>query len=119
VRYKETVQSPIVGVTIRDRLGTEITATNTSYEGVILPPLPAGTVITVRLKMKIPDLRPGSYSISPGVARGNIWEHQIEDWIDNAYIINIVETGLVYGLMKWEFEASYARIQDPVPGIED
>lgn len=112
VRFKEDAEFPIVGVTIRDRMGTEITATNTSYEGTTLPPLRAGTIITVRLKMKIPRLRPGSYSISPGVARGNIWEHEIEDWIDNAYIINVVETELVYGLMKWEFEASYTRIQD-------
>ena len=112
VRFKEDVEFPIVGVTIRDRMGTEITATNTSYEGTTLPLLRAGTIITVRLKMKIPRLRPGSYSISPGVARGNIWEHEIEDWIDNAYIINVVETELVYGLMKWEFEASYRRIDD-------
>ena len=112
VRFKEDVEFPIVGLTIRDRLGTEITATNTSYEGTVLPPLQAGTIITVRLRMKIPSLRPGSYSISPGIARGNIWEHEIEDWIDNAYIINVVETELVYGLMKWEFEASYNRIDD-------
>lgn len=110
VRFKENVEFPIVGVTIRDRLGTEITATNTSYEGTSLPPLQAGSVITVRLRMKIPSLRPGSYSISPGIASGNIWEHEIEDWIDNAYIINVVETELVYGLMKWEFEASYNQL---------
>ena len=112
VRFKEDVEFPIVGVTIRDRLGTEITATNTSYEGTTLPPLQEGSVITVRLRMKIPSLRPGSYSISPGISSGNIWEHEIEDWIDNAYIINVVETELVYGMMKWEFEASYNRIDD-------
>ena len=41
------------------------------------------------------------------VARGNIWEHTIEDWIDNAYIINILETGLIYGMMRWPVQVSY------------
>jgi len=108
--FREDIEFPIVGVTIRDRMGTEITATNTSYENAALPPLKAGTAITVRLLMKVPALRPGSYSISPSVASGNIWEHEIEDWIDNAYIINVVETELVYGMMKWEFEIGYSRI---------
>ena len=109
-RFLEETEFPIVGVTIRDRMGTEITATNTTYEGSELPAQREGAVITVRMRMKVPNIRPGSYSISPSVARGNVWDHEIEDWIDNAYIINVVETELVYGLMKWEFEAAYSRV---------
>ena len=55
----------------------------------------------------MPNLRPGSYSISPAVARGTIWEHTVEDWIDNAYIFNVVDTGLVYGFMKVPFDVRY------------
>lgn len=112
-RFLEETEFPIVGVTIRDRMGTEIAATNTTYEGAELPAQREGTVITVRLRMKVPNIRPGSYSISPSVARGNVWEHEIEDWIDNAYIINLVETELVYGMMKWEFDAAFSRVEEP------
>ena len=112
VKFRQDIEFPIVGVTVRDRMGSEITATNTSYEGLDLPARKAGDVITVKLKMTIPPLRPGSYSISTGVSRGNIWDHEIDDWIDNAYIINVIETELVYGLMKWDFEASWMKVED-------
>lgn len=107
VLLKQNLESPIVGVTIRDRLGAEVTATNSTYEGAVLPALTKGTIVTVAFGIKMPEIRPGSYSISPAVASGNIWEHKVEDWIDNAYIFNLAETGLVYGLMKWAFDVTY------------
>ena len=107
---KQDLENPIVGITIRDRLGAEVTATNSSYEGVALPALSAGTVVTVAFGLEMPELRPGSYSISPAVASGNIWEHKVEDWIDNAYIFDLAETNLVYGMMKWSFDVAYRTI---------
>jgi ABC-type multidrug transport system ATPase subunit len=109
VLVKQDLASPIVGITIRDRLGAEVTATNSTYEGVALPALTKGTIVTVAFGIKMPEIRPGSYSISPAVASGNIWEHKVEDWIDNAYIFNLAETGLVYGLMKWSFDVAYRK----------
>ena len=109
VEFERSIERPIVGITIRDRMGQEICATNSSFEDVPLPPAEAGDILTVAVSWTVPTLRPGSYSISPAVARGNIWEHEIEDWIDNAYIVNIVETGLVYGLMKVPFEVGFRR----------
>lgn len=110
VEFKEAIEFPIVGFTVRDHLGVEITSSNTSYEGNQLPPGAPGERITVGFRFRIPHLRPGSYSISPAVAQGNVWEHTIEDWIDNAYIISIADSGLVYGMMKWEVEAGYRRL---------
>jgi ABC-type molybdate transport system ATPase subunit len=110
-RFHESIENPIIGVTVRDRLGSEVTATNSSYEGVTIPPVGPGDVMTVGFDLTVPHLRPGSYSLSPAVASGNIWEHTIEDWIDNAYIFNIVDTGLVYGLMKWEFDVAVRRFE--------
>jgi lipopolysaccharide transport system ATP-binding protein len=112
-RFRRDMENPIVGVTIRDRMGMEITATNSSYEGAQLPPVQAGQEVTVCFAWTPPPLRPGSYAVSPAVARGNVWEHTIEDWIDNAYIFDILDTGLVYGLLKGSFEVSYRRFETP------
>lgn len=109
-KFNEDVESPILGFTVRDRLGLEITASNTSYEDVPLPPARGKDVITVSFSFRVPQLTPGSYSISPAVSRGNIWEHEIEDWIENAYILQIRDTGLVYGAMRWQCTARY-RLQ--------
>lgn len=101
------IEHPIIGFTVRDRLGVEITSSNTPYEGLNLPPGKPGDVFTVAFQMRLPQLRPGSYSISPAVAQGNVWEHTIEDWIDNAYIVNLADTGLIYGTMRWPVKVTF------------
>ena len=106
-RFEEAVEHPIIGFTLRDHLNVEISSTNTSYEKLKLPPAGAGDYVTVDFRVLIPRMRPGSYSISPAVASGNIWEHDICDWIDNAYILSLLDTELVYGMWKLDVEASY------------
>jgi len=70
-----------------------------------------GDTYTVAFAFRVPELRPGSYSISPALAQGNIWEHAVEDWIDNAYIFTLEETGLIYGTMKWSVDVKYRKIE--------
>ena len=108
--FKKEIRSPIVGFTVRDKLGVEVTASNSSYEGVSLPAASPGDTYTVAFAFRVPELRPGSYSISPALAQGNIWEHAVEDWIDNAYIFTLEETGLIYGTMKWSVDVKYRKI---------
>lgn len=111
-RFERPTRSPIIGFTVRDRLGVEVTSSNSSYEDLQLPDASAGDVFTVSFRIQTPNLRPGSYSISPAVSRGNIWEHTVEDWIDNAYIFNLLDTGLVYGQMRWPVEVRYSKTED-------
>ncbi len=108
VRFERATRHPIIGFAVRDRLGVEIASSNTSYEDLQLPDAAAGEIVTVGFRVEVPNLRPGSYSISPAVSRGNIWEHTVEDWIDNAYIFNLLETGLIYGQMRWPVKARYS-----------
>lgn len=105
--FHQDISDAIIGFTVRDHLGVEVTSSNSAYEGTHLPPVKANSSVTVGFRIRFPDVRPGSYSISPAVARGNIWEHTIEDWIDNAYIFRIADTGLIYGMMRWPVQVSY------------
>ena len=111
VRAEDNLNDPIIGFTLRDRLGTEVSATNTSYEEVTLPPVSGGQIITAGFRFEVPPLAPGSYSLSPAVSRGNIWEHQIEDWVENAYVLQVEDTGLVYGALRLPCTARY-RVQE-------
>ena len=111
-RILKDLENPIVGFTVRDRMGVEITSSNTSYAGLDLPPAQTGDVLTVGFRFRVPELRPGSYSISIAVARGNIWEHTIEDWIDNAYILDLTSPDLVYGMMRWTVTPRFRRFRD-------
>jgi len=98
--FRRKVDRPIVGFTLRDRLGIEITACNTSYSGRILPPAGEGQIYTSDFAFLMPHLGPGSYSISPAVACGDTLKHDMCDWIDNALVFEIKTEDLVYGLMK-------------------
>ncbi len=114
VEFKQSISSPIIGFTVRDRLGTEIAASNTAYEGAPLPDVVAGQICTAAFEIKIPNLRPDSYTISPAVSSGTIWEHEVEDWIDNAYVFDLEDTGLIYGTMRWPCRVRF----NLVPGTQ-
>ena len=113
VHFKRKVTDPIIGFTVRDRLGNEVTSSNTSYEGTHLPEAQSDQVYTIAFRFRLPALRPGSYTISPAVSRGDIWEHTVEDWIDNAYIFHLLNTGLVYGQMRWQVDIDFQVSIEP------
>jgi lipopolysaccharide transport system ATP-binding protein len=101
---KEDIEQPILGYTIRDRLGVEMSGCNTSYAGQPLPPARRDQIITSDFYIKFPNLAPGSYSISPAVAKGSILRHDMCDWIDNALILTLGSQSLIYGAMRMDVD---------------
>ena len=101
-QFQQNVDHPIVGFTLRDRLGVELTGCNTSHEGRTLPPIKQDQVITCDFHFALPYLAPGSYSISPAVAKGSLSHHDMCDWIDNALVFSLWSQTLVYGTLRME-----------------
>ena len=99
-RVNQEIEQPIVGYYIRDRLGIDISGCNTSYLGQPLPPARKGQVITSDFRVEFPNLAPGSYSVSPAVAKGTILRHDMCDWIDNALVFTARPQGMIYGMMR-------------------
>ncbi len=124
VQLKQDIERPIIGYTMRDRLGVEISSCNTSYAGRPLPSGKAGQIITSDFSIKFPDLAPGSYSISPAVAKGSILRHDQCDWIDNALVFTLGSQSLIYGMMRMDVEVENyispamqdESLTDSVPG---
>jgi ABC-type polysaccharide/polyol phosphate transport system ATPase subunit len=102
--FKRVVDRPILGFTLCDRLGIEISACNTSHSGRILPPACEGQIYTTDFRFPMPHLGPGSYSVSPAVACGDTLKHDMCDWIDNALVFEIKTEDLVYGIMKMDVD---------------
>ena len=119
VLFKQNMENPIIGFTVRDRLGNEMTSSNTSYEETHLPYARKHQIFTVGFHLSLPNLRPVSYSISPAVSQGDIWNHIVEDWIDNAYIFNLLDTGLVYGQMRWSVDVDFQISNESKPESEE
>jgi lipopolysaccharide transport system ATP-binding protein len=102
VEFKTEVHRPILGYTLRDRLGVEISACNTTYAGHPLPAARKGEIFTSDFKLTLPRIAAGSYSISPAVAKGDILKHDMCDWIDNALVFSVHSEDLVYGMIKMD-----------------
>ncbi len=117
VQFRQAVAAPILGYTVRDRLGVEISACNTSFAGQSLPPARPGQIITSDFRIELPHMAAGSYSISPAVASGSVLRHDMCDWIDNALVFSLQSRSLIYGLLKMNVDvSSYISDNDDSPG---
>ncbi len=111
-QFKQDIEQPILGYTLRDRLGVEMSGCNTSYAGQPLPCARKDQIITSDFSLSLPHLAPGSYSISPAVAKGSVLHHEMCDWIDNALVFALRSQSLVYGIMRMEVEVQNYMSQD-------
>ncbi len=108
VEFNQEVKNPIVGIVIRDRLGNDITATNTLLEGYQLCPAELGDIFTIRFEIAVPHLHKGHYSVSPAIADGTLTDHDMCDWIDGALTFEVVNSFTVYGMMKFDSRIDFS-----------
>jgi lipopolysaccharide transport system ATP-binding protein len=99
-RFNGDIEQPIIGYTLRDRMGIEISASNTSCIGHYLPRAQKGQTMTSDFQIELPHLVAGSYSISPAVAKGSALSHDMCDWIDNAWAFTIRSQEMIYGILR-------------------
>lgn len=100
VRANQDVGQPIVGFLLRNKLGHDFSGTNTAREGCSLPPLKAGSVLTVDFSCDLPELYAGSFSFSPMVFDGTLGDSSACDWIDNAIVLQMERSvSEVYGYL--------------------
>jgi hypothetical protein len=83
---------------LRNHLGIDFSGTNTSREGLELPPLAPGQALTVDFHLDLPELYPGFFSFSPAIADGVFERPAMCDWIDNALTVQVgAGGGPIYG----------------------
>jgi teichoic acid transport system ATP-binding protein len=89
VTYYEKIQSPIIGFTIKDRIGNIVTQTNSYVLGQTIKNSQSGETITYSFEIQIPNLRSGYYTISPAIASGSQHDHTQHCWIHDALVIKV------------------------------
>lgn len=85
--YKKHIERPILGIEVFDRLGNVIFSVNTEMVGVQLPE--AEGTVRYDIKLKLPLLNNGEYTISPGLASGFQDSHVQMCWVDDALSFKI------------------------------
>ena len=99
-RANEEIAMPNIGFMLRNHLGVDFAGSNSTREGLDMPPMRPGDIVTVDFHLEIPTLYPGSFSFSPAIADGTLISYKMCDWIDNAITLQMGQgTGQVYGFL--------------------
>ena len=100
IRAVSDLRLPNVGITMRNHLGIDFYATNTTREGHQLPAMHAGDRATIDFHIDLPELYPADFSFSPAVADGTLQSYTMCDWIDNAITLQMTPGDApVYGYL--------------------
>lgn len=92
--------SPNLGFMLRNHMGVDFAGSNTLREGVELPALHPGDLVTVDFRLELPELYPGNFSFSPAIADGDLQQYDMCDWIDNALAFQVLRgDNEVYGYL--------------------
>ena len=117
VRFDRPVESPIIGIILRNRLGEEISGSNTSVENLRLPPAEPNQVYTVDFHLRLPLLQPGNYYLTPAVANGTHLDSVMCDWVENALSLTLKKRETVYGYMKINCRVELKHAGPVAPGL--
>jgi homopolymeric O-antigen transport system ATP-binding protein len=100
VLFRKAVQRPNIGFLIKNRLGLYLTGTNTLMEGVPVPPQAKESVCTAEFRLQLPLLLAGNYSFTLAIADGTLEDYAMCDWIENAFVLEVIPPKLVHGLLR-------------------
>lgn len=86
-RANAPVDSAIAGFLVRSGKGENIFGSNNARENYPVPPVRAGEIGTVDFHWETPDLAPGEYSISLGLADGDLEQNTMCDYLEDAIAV--------------------------------
>ncbi|CAH1223476.1 ABC transporter ATP-binding protein [Paenibacillus sp. JJ-223] len=89
----EAIDNPIVGFSMKDRLGNVIFQTNSYILGSELQSLQPGEGYVFSFSFQFPSLNHGAYTISPAIASGTQQEHKQHSWVHDALVVEVLPLG--------------------------
>ena len=99
-RANENLQNPIIGFSVKDRLGQSIFSDNTFLVYADKPvPVAADHVLEAQFSFRMPVMPVGDYSISVAIAEGTQQEHIQHQWINDALIFKAHSSSVWQGLV--------------------
>ncbi|MEC0227943.1 ABC transporter ATP-binding protein [Paenibacillus alba] len=90
VKANTNIEDPIIGFSIKDRLGNVIAQSNSFVLEQSIPEMHNEKYYGFGFEFNFPPLNMGQYSISPAVASGSQEVHTQHSWIHDALIIQVM-----------------------------
>ena len=93
-RYLDAVETPVIGIMIRTRVGLEVYGTNTEIEKLTTGPCAAGDRLETQFHFRC-DLCPGEYTLT---AASHDPDGTAHDWIDDAVAFVVADSRYTAGV---------------------
>lgn len=95
-----SLDQPILGFLVRDRLGQDLFGENTlDYTRIHPTRIPAGRKFSARFVFRLPLLPNGTYSVMASVADGTLHSHVQHHWLHDALLITVSSERIRWGLV--------------------
>ena len=101
IRFHAPIQNPIFTYTIRDKKGTDLSGTNTMYEGADVKPVGPGDVYDVSFTQKM-TLQGGEYLLSMSCTGFDGEEHVVYHRLYNVANITVISNKNTVGIYDME-----------------
>jgi lipopolysaccharide transport system ATP-binding protein len=104
-RTIEPLDQPILGFTVRDRLGQELFGENTlPYTDKHAISIPADTNFHAEFLFTLPMLPNGQYAVMASVAGGTLYNHVQHHFLHDALILTVTSSKIRWGLVGLNFQ---------------
>lgn len=108
IRFNASIQAPIFTYTIKDKKGTELTGTNTMYEGANIQPVCPGDEYEVSFRQKM-TLQGGEYLLSMSCTGFEQGEHTVYHRLYDVASLTVISNKNTVGIYDMESEVSAVK----------
>ena len=108
IRFHASLEAPIFTYTIKDKKGTELTGTNTLYEGADIKPVKAGDSYTVEFTQKM-NLQGGEYLLSMSCTGFEQGEHVVYHRLYDVTSITVISNKNTVGVYDMESQVKAVK----------
>jgi lipopolysaccharide transport system ATP-binding protein len=112
-KANQELSNPIIGFTVRDRLGQELFGENTlsitNERGVKVV---AGQELVAHFAFRLPMLPNGQYAVMASVANGTLYDNVQHHFLHNALVLTVRSSKIRWGLVGIPFDEVILKVQD-------
>lgn len=110
IHFNTEIQSPIFTYTIKDKKGTELTGTNTMFEGADIHPVKGGDEYVVEFTQKM-TLQGGEYLLSMSCTGFEQGEHVVYHRLYNVTNITVISNKNTVGVYDMESRVKAEKVE--------
>ena len=116
VQFNAPIEAPIFTYTIKDKKGTDLTGTNTMYEGTDIKPVKSGDIYQVEFRQKM-TLQGGEYLLSMSCTGFEHGEHVVYHRLYDVVSLTVISNKNTVGI--YDMESQVKALKNPAARTEE